>query len=169
MIGHQSDGGVGGSGTTLTYLPDLLNISSSQGPDLLHSPSCLTSCSSSCSPHSPALSSPTALPLPGIETFSCPPGVAQFVVPDISESQESYLAPLLAWSPPPGPPGPPPAILQTLQPIKPELLRDSEGVTAIKTEPHQGQIPPRLIPAPLNRLLEYPLPSLPSNPSNKST
>ena len=58
--------------------------------------------------------------------------------------------------------GPPPAILQTLQPIKPELLRDSQGCSAIKTEPLPSQDTPRLIPTPLNRLLEYPLPSIPN-------
>lgn len=161
MIGHQSDGGVGGPGTTLSYLPDLLHIPNSQGPPVLHSPSCLNSCTSSCPPHSPAPASSSGLPLPGIETFSYSQTVPQAVV--VSEGDESYLSPLLTWSPHPTPP---PAILQTLQPIKPEFLRASEGVAAIKTEPHHGQLPPRLTPAPLNRLLEYPLPPLPANPGS---
>ena len=120
-----------------------------------------------CKSERPALNYdfPGGLSLPGIETFSCSPAV---VVTDISGGQESYLSPLLPWSPPPPPDaGPPPAILQTLQPIKPELLRDSQGCSAIKTEPLSGQEGPRLVPTPLNRLLEYPLPSIPTIHSAK--
>ena len=37
------------------------------------------------------------------------------------KDQDSYLPGLITWAPP-SDPGPPPAILQTLQPVKPESL-----------------------------------------------
>ena len=114
------------------HLPDLLHISS--GSLLLaHSPQPV-----SISPPSPSTSS---LPLPGIETF-CSSDVPQLHLHHhhhqqhedeedgaggglllLPPSPDPYLATFLPWgSPPPGDPGPPPAILQSLQPIRPELL-----------------------------------------------
>jgi len=166
MIGHHT-GQLphGGHHSTPAYLPDLLNISNC--PTLLHSPACV-----SCSTHSSATSSSsqtspisTSIPLPGIETFGCPPDVHNpIIVTDITHSQEAYLSTLLPWSPP-SDPGPPPAILQTLQPIKPEFLPASgrhevtppsilrhELPIILKSEIGTLPEPPRLVPAPLSRL-----------------
>eukprot|EP00092_Neocalanus_flemingeri_P094639 GFUD01120348.1.p1 GENE.GFUD01120348.1~~GFUD01120348.1.p1 ORF type:complete len:188 (-),score=28.29 GFUD01120348.1:185-748(-) len=168
MIGHHS-GQLPHSGhhSTLSYLPDLLNISNC--PTLLHSPACIsTSCAThSCATSSASQTSPisTSIPLPGIETFGGHPDVHNsIIVADISHSQEAYLSTLLPWSPP-SDPGPPPAILQTLQPIKPELLPTSgrhevtppsilrnELPIILKSELGTLPEPPRLVPAPLSRL-----------------
>ena len=165
MIGHNT-GQLphGGHHSTLSYLPDLLNISNC--PTLLHSPACAIT---SCATHSSATSSSsqtspisTSIPLPGIETFGCPPDVHNsIIVSDITHNQEAYST-LLPWSPP-SDPGPPPAILQTLQPIKPEFLPTSgrHEVTPpailrhefiLKSEIGTLPEPPRLVPAPLSRL-----------------
>merc|ERR1719431_1705028 len=165
MIGHntgQLAHGVHHS-TPPSYLPDLLNISNC--PTLLHSPACV-----SCTTHSTSLSSqspPTssAIPLPGIETFGCSTDDHNpIIVTDISHNQEAYLSTLLPWSPP-SDPGPPPAILQTLQPIKPEFLPPTgrhdvtppsilrpELPIILKSEVGTLPEPPRLVPAPLSRL-----------------
>jgi len=107
----------------LTYLPDLLNISCSTSSPHHHLTS---SCSNS---HSPSRSgSPPhlcSLPLPGIETFTQDGSVIH-----VSEVHQDFLTPLTSlpsWSPPPSDPGPPPPILQTLQPIRPELLAGSSS------------------------------------------
>jgi len=142
MIGHGSSHENGGHGqsdqsglsasnctstNTLSYLPDLLNISNSQ--NLLHSSSCVSGCPSHNNP-SPS-GDHVSGPLPGIETFSSP--------------QHDYipgsLCPLLPWSPSPEPvhSGHTQAILGSLQPIKPELLRDADIAdnqnVVVKTEP----------------------------------
>jgi hypothetical protein len=112
------------SSYSFSHLPDLLHIS---GPLLNQSP--------------PPPESAYLGPLPGIVETFCGGGD----VPHYSHHQQhdegdngvgggalllppspdQYLATFLPWSPPPPPagdPGPPPAILQTLQPIRPELL-----------------------------------------------
>merc|ERR1719320_1997467 len=158
MIGHSS--GQLAHNTPPSYLPDLLNISSC--PTLLHSPACVsrTTPSSSLTSQTPPTSS--AIPLPGIETFGCSTDDHNpIIVTDISHNQEAYLSTLLPWSPP-SDPGPPPAILQTLQPIKPEFLPVTgrhevtppsilrpELPIILKSELPE---PPRLVPAPLSRL-----------------
>jgi len=130
--GHQSaeDNVAGHSGPSsgLSYLPDLLNISTSQ--TLLHSPSCISGCHSSVHQHQPQVG-----PLPGIETFSSV---------DTNSSHDGYhmspssLCPLLPWSPSSSHQeaehGHTQAMLSSLVPIKPELLRDN-GHANVKTEP----------------------------------
>ena len=123
----------------LTYLPDLLNISH-HAPSTLHSPAC-------------SLVAPVPSPLPGIETFSTGGGRAD----------GSYLSPLLAWSPPPDP-GPPPAILQTLTPVRPELLTgrltSSSSPPLLHLKAEVGEA------GPLVRLAQ--LPALPPTPGPAS-
>merc|ERR1711974_298071 len=70
----------------------------------------------------------SSLPLPGIETFTQDGSVIH-----VSEVHQDFLTPLTSlpsWSPPPSDPGPPPPILQTLQPIRPELLPGSASSLA---------------------------------------
>jgi len=187
MIGHHTgQSSQSGSHSTLSYLPDLLNISNC--PTLLHSPACV---STSCSTHasaaatsssSQASSIPTSLPLPGIETFGSPPDVhSSIIVSEISQSQEGYLSTLVPWTPP-SDPGPPPAILQTLQPIKPEFLPTSGRNDAtppsilrpdlpiiLKTEVETLPEPPRLVPAPLTRLNQLGQQHQQSQPTSTTT
>ena len=97
---------------------------------LLHSPSCISGCHSSVHQHQPQVG-----PLPGIETFSSV---------DTNSSHDGYhmapssLCPLLPWSPSSSHQeaehGHTQAMLSSLVPIKPELLRDN-GHANVKTEP----------------------------------
>lgn len=143
MIGQggSSQLGSGLVGGGLTYLPDLLNIS------------CSTSTSPSAHPHhhhhhhldehSPTRSSSpphfSSLPLPGIETFTQDGSVIH-----VSEVHQDFLTPLTSlpsWSPPPSEPGPPPPILQTLQPIRPELLPGSSHLVGPQQRLEQNPPP----------------------------
>lgn len=119
MGGHH--GQLGHTGPGLTYLPDLLNIS----------------CCGGGSPGPPSPLPLSSVPLPGIETFA--QDGATIHVP------EDFLP---SWSPIPSEPGPPPPILQTLQPIRPELLPPARlelgpppalQVVATKSDP--GRLP----------------------------
>lgn len=159
--GHTSGSGPG-SVTPLSYLPDLLTSSQVSKVSatvanllscrpylqpLVHSPvSCLSGGCASCPPVSPG-SPVTSLsqlqppvPLPGIETFARDPEpedtTGYLSLARSGPGEPGYLCPLVPWSPGPEPgPAHHHAILGSLQPIKPELLRDSSDlVTPFKTE-----------------------------------
>ena len=78
----------------------------------------------------------SSLPLPGIETFSRDPEDPGYLtLQRPGPGDPGYLCPLLPWTPGPDP-GPTHhhAILGSLQPIKPELLRETSEMTSVKTE-----------------------------------
>ena len=75
----------------------------------------------------------SSLPLPGIETFSRDPGDSGYLQRP-GPGDPGYLCPLLPWAPAPDPGPTHHAILGSLQPIKPELLREASELTSVKTE-----------------------------------
>lgn len=136
----------------LSNLPDLLNITSSSLS--LHTHSIYTNPSlyhSQVGSSSPCSSIP---PLPGIETF-CQNDDNDTM---ISQSPESYLSSYLPWTISTDP-GPPPAILQTLQPIKPEFLSPFDRSDQMQTLPpfrFESHDPSRQLHLPDSRQLHLP-------------
>ena len=120
----------------------------------------------------------SSLPLPGIETFSRDPEDHGFLQ---RPGDPGYLCPLLSWAPAPDPGPTHHAILGSLQPIKPELLREASELTQVKTEARPDIAltsgPVTLSPATssgprlglsLARLSDTHLPQLPSSSTKSS-
>ena len=126
----------------------------------------------------------SSLPLPGIETFSRDPEDSAYLLQRPGPGDPGYLCPLLPWAPAPDPGPAHHAILGSLQPIKPELLREASELTPVKTEARSpgpditlSSSPVTLSPATsggprlglsLARLSDTHLPQLPSSSTKSS-